>query len=153
MCPRLLYRWVVRLGFAVIALGMSVVACANEPMTTTSTMSAVTSMPPRVTTSSLLAGTTTSPAITPTTTIPIDIEVRGGEVIGVDHFDVATGTIFTIRVFSDVADELHVHGYDLFYELAPGVPVEVSFIADTPGIFEAELETSHILLFEIEVSG
>lgn len=153
MCPRFFYRWVVRLGFAVIALGMSVVACANEPMATTTTIPAVTSTTPQVTTSSLLPGTSTSPAVTSATTMPIDIEVRGGEIIGVDHFEVTTGSTFTIRVVSDVADELHVHGYDLFYELEPGVPVEVSFVADTPGVFEAELETTHIRLFEIEVSG
>ena len=27
------------------------------------------------------------------------------------------------------------------------------FVADTPGVFEAELETTHIRPFEIEVSG
>jgi heme/copper-type cytochrome/quinol oxidase subunit 2 len=57
-----------------------------------------------------------------------------------------------ITVLTDVADEIHIHGYDIRYDAQPGIPVEISFEADAPGIFEVELESNHLPLFEIQVS-
>ncbi len=65
--------------------------------------------------------------------------------------DVARGDEVTVIVTSEVADEVHVHGYDVYADLTPGVPTEFTFTADIPGIFEVELEGSHELLFELEV--
>ncbi len=39
-------------------------------------------------------------------------------------------------------DEFHLHGYDREMELKPGVPGELRFVADQPGVFEAELHQS-----------
>jgi hypothetical protein len=64
---------------------------------------------------------------------------------------VARGEAVLIVVTADANDEVHVHGYDLFADVAPGVPAEISFTADIPGIFEVELETSRLLLFELQV--
>lgn len=72
---------------------------------------------------------------------------------GPERFTVELGESFAVVVVSDTAGVLHVHGYDLFYELEPGEPVPVELVADVPGVFEVELETTHTLLFEIEVSG
>jgi hypothetical protein len=58
----------------------------------------------------------------------------------------------SVWVLSDIDDEIHVHGYDLYFEAMAGVPVEVALTADVPGIFEVELESSHIPLFELEVT-
>ena len=44
------------------------------------------------------------------------------------------------RVRSDVADHVHVHGYDLMQDVAPGKTITFSFPADITGIFEIELE-------------
>ncbi len=52
---------------------------------------------------------------------------------------------------ADVTDEVHVHGYDYYLDLTPGVAVELAFVADIPGIFEIELEGSGLLLFELVV--
>lgn len=62
------------------------------------------------------------------------------------------GAEATVRVVADIADEAHLHGYDLFVDLEPGVPAEIVFVADIPGVFELELEGSGLLLAEIEVS-
>ena len=43
-------------------------------------------------------------------------------------------------VRSDVADEVHVHGYDLMADVAPGKPVRIEFTANLTGRFEIELE-------------
>jgi heme/copper-type cytochrome/quinol oxidase subunit 2 len=44
------------------------------------------------------------------------------------------------RVRSDVADHVHVHGYDLMKDVEPGRTVTFSFPAEITGIFEIELE-------------
>ena len=72
--------------------------------------------------------------------------------IGPDRFDVTVGDDVSIWLLSDVVDEVHVHGYDLFFVAKPGVPVEIAFTADVPGIFEVEMESSHLLLFDLQVS-
>ncbi|MEI2701133.1 MAG: hypothetical protein V9E83_01885, partial [Baekduia sp.] len=46
------------------------------------------------------------------------------------------------RARSETADEVHVHGYDLEYELKPGVVRTVSFPATIEGIFEVELHAT-----------
>jgi hypothetical protein len=98
------------------------------------------------TTSSIAPSTTTSPP-------PIDVAITGTEVSGPDSFKVALGDTVDIWVVSDTADELHVHGYDVSHDLRPGVPLNLRFPADAPGIFEVELETAHIHLFDVEVLG
>jgi heme/copper-type cytochrome/quinol oxidase subunit 2 len=66
--------------------------------------------------------------------------------------EAAVGHTVEITVTSDVADELHIHGYDLFADLEPGVAVTLRFEADIPGIFEVELEGAHLAVFSLEVS-
>jgi hypothetical protein len=56
-----------------------------------------------------------------------------------------------IRVQSDHAEEVHVHGYDLSQEVAPGTAAVIDFTADAPGVFEVELEQAGLKLFELEV--
>lgn len=65
---------------------------------------------------------------------------------------IAVGEDVTIKVTSDVAEEVHVHGYDKMMDLEPGVENKVTFTADIPGLFEVELEDSGTLLLELEVS-
>jgi heme/copper-type cytochrome/quinol oxidase subunit 2 len=44
------------------------------------------------------------------------------------------------RVRSDVADHVHVHGYDLMKDVEPGKTITFTFPAEITGIFEIELE-------------
>ncbi|MEY2447539.1 MAG: hypothetical protein QOH79_1015 [Acidimicrobiaceae bacterium] len=98
-------------------------------------------------TSSSTASTATSPAAT-----LIEITVVGGQVAGgVKHVQVDVGRSVTIRITSDVAEELHVHGYDLKRDLTAGTAVELTFTADIPGVFEAELEHSGLQVAELQV--
>ncbi len=75
----------------------------------------------------------------------------GGKVSGDSRVTVKLGEQVTIRVVSDVAEEVHVHTYDLTVDLEPGVPGEVTFTADIPGVHEVELEDSHLHLTSLEV--
>jgi hypothetical protein len=117
-----------------------------EPSTTTTTEATTT-------TSTSLPSTTTTAAITTTTTQPIDVTFEGGVVTGPERVTAAIGDQVSTWVLSDVDAEIHVHGYDLFFDATAGVPVEVALTADVPGIFEVEVEGSHTLLFELEVTG
>jgi hypothetical protein len=56
-----------------------------------------------------------------------------------------------LTVTSDVADEVHIHGYDHTLQLQANEPATLEFIAHIPGTFEIELEDSHQLLAELEV--
>ena len=91
-------------------------------------------------------GATTSQATTPAPRAPAEprvptIRVRDGEVVGgVRELEVRAGEEVAFRVRSDVADEVHVHGYDLHRDVAPGRTATVRFDADLEGVFEVELE-------------
>ena len=56
-----------------------------------------------------------------------------------------------VQVEADRAEEVHVHGYDLKGDVAPGKPAVIDFTANVPGVFEVELEESGLKLFELQV--
>ncbi len=55
------------------------------------------------------------------------------------------------RVRSDVVEELHIHGYDRYVDLAPGRTTSVSFPASIEGIFEVELHGAGVPLASLRV--
>jgi hypothetical protein len=59
---------------------------------------------------------------------------------GVKKLRFEQGETVKFRVRVDVADHVHVHGYDLMKDVAPGETVTFSFPAEITGIFEIELE-------------
>ena len=83
----------------------------------------------------------------------IAVTVSGGQVTGdTGRVPVAAGERVTLVVTSDVADELHLHGYDLRTALTPGTPAELSFEATVPGVFEVELHDAGTVLLTLQVS-
>ena len=99
----------------------------------------------------------TSTPTAPTTTVepegpePVRITFEGGEVTGPRRPEFTVGDRVVLIVRSDVADHVHVHGYDLMEDVAPGAPARISFKADAPGRFEVELEDRHLPLTELIV--
>ena len=88
---------------------------------------------------------------TPTATT-VRIAVRGGRVVGgIRRLRVARGTRVTLVVGADVTDHVHLHGYDVMRDVAPGAPARLTFRATTPGRFEVELEDAGRQIAEIEV--
>jgi FtsP/CotA-like multicopper oxidase with cupredoxin domain len=70
------------------------------------------------------------------------IRVRGGSVVGgVQRVQATKGDTVRIVVTSDAPDEIHLHGYDVYEDVAPGKPARFVFRADIEGIFEIE---SHV---------
>jgi hypothetical protein len=80
------------------------------------------------------------------------IEVKGGEPVGgVQELSFEAGDEVRFRVESDVAEHVHVHGYNVIQDIAPGKPVTFEFPADVEGVFEVELEDSHVQIAELQV--
>lgn len=81
------------------------------------------------------------------------IVVRNGEPAdGVVELEYKKGDQIRFRVRSDVAEEVHVHGYDIFKEVEAGGSVGFDFAAEIDGVFEVELEASAVQLAELRVN-
>lgn len=93
---------------------------------------------------------TTAPLEDPT--VEISIGLYEGQVEGDEDVAVDLGTPVRIVVAADVADEVHVHGYDLFANVTPEADAVIEFTADIPGIFEVEMEAQGLELIRLEVS-
>lgn len=61
------------------------------------------------------------------------------------------GDTVTFQVKSDSDEEVHVHGYDLKYDIAAGETQTISFEATLTGIFEIEFEGSGTQIGELTV--
>jgi hypothetical protein len=55
------------------------------------------------------------------------------------------------RVRSDKPEEIHVHGYDVTYDIPTDRTVTVSFPAEITGIFEIEFHGSGELIGQLRV--
>ncbi|HET9675389.1 MAG TPA: hypothetical protein VFP31_11325 [Gaiellaceae bacterium] len=94
------------------------------------------------TTATETAGTTTEAATTAAPkAVQVVVRVRGGKPVdGIVRAQAKKGDPVVVIVGSDVSDEVHVHGYDLMADVAPGKPVRIRFDATLTGRFEIELE-------------
>lgn len=82
----------------------------------------------------------------------IELRFAGGSVVGgVSRHDVAVGSPVEVVVTSDVADEVHLHGYDKLVDVPAGGTATLSFVPDVPGVFEVELHGQQTLLAMLEV--
>lgn len=82
----------------------------------------------------------------------IEVTVAAGEVSGdTGRIPVPAGEQVTLGVTGDVADEIHLHGYDLTAALSPGTPAELVFDATVPGVFEVELHEAGTVLLTLQV--
>jgi hypothetical protein len=80
------------------------------------------------------------------------IEVRGGKPVGgVRKIDVKKGNRVRLVVASDVADEIHVHGYDFMKDVPAGGVVRFDFPATIDGAFVIELEKRGEQIAELKV--
>lgn len=106
---------------------------------------------------------TTQPATTqpPTSAVPtapsfagqvVDITVTGGKVTTAERrVEVKKGAQVRLQVTADVADEVHVHGYDKRVDVRPGAPSTLDFTATLSGRFEVELEKAGLKLIDLQV--
>jgi Cu/Zn superoxide dismutase len=80
------------------------------------------------------------------------VVIRNGEPVGgIEELEYDAGEQIRFEVTSDVADEVHVHGYDLMQKVAAGGTVSFDFPAEIEGIFEVELEGRKEQIAELRV--
>jgi hypothetical protein len=85
--------------------------------------------------------TETEPAPAPKPEIA-RIRIRGGAVAGgAARVQATEGETVRMVVSADAPDEIHLHGYDITRNAAPGRPARFRFKANIEGIFEIE---SHV---------
>ena len=127
---------------------LALCGCAGTDATSTSPpASAAGASSPEATEAS--AGSTT--ASTPAGR-RIEVSVAAGEVSGdTGRIPVPAGEQVTLVVTADVADEIHLHGYDLTAALSPGTPAELVFDATVPEVFEVELHEAGTVLLTLQV--
>ena len=82
----------------------------------------------------------------------VDVVVKGAKPEGgIKRVAVKQGDDVVLVVHSDVADEIHLHGYDLMRDVEAGGTAKITFVASVPGQFEAELEQRGVQIAEITV--
>jgi hypothetical protein len=131
------------LGAFALAAGFALASCGGDDETTS---------PSTETTATLT--TTTAPPPPPPPPTPTEVRVRvvgGAPQGGIVRKSVDQGDRVVVIVTSDVSDHVHVHGYDLFGDVAPGKRVRVAFRARIPGRFVIELEDRHAQIAELTV--
>jgi hypothetical protein len=127
--------------------------CTSDGSAESDGMAASTTSPSTVAlpTSPAPAATATETQSPPAGTV-IEVAFAGGKVSGdTGRVKVNVGDSITIKVSSDVPDEVHVHGYDVTQTVAAGETATLSFDATIPGVFEVELERVHKQLLSLQV--
>jgi hypothetical protein len=81
------------------------------------------------------------------------IVVKNGKPVGgIKELTYNKGEQILFKVESDVADEVHVHGYDIMKDVKAGGSVTFDFPATIEGVFEAELEGRKEQILELTVN-
>lgn len=130
----------------------------DEPAGATATTTATTTTQATTTTATEPPATTTPPPPATTTAPPepafdtVRVTVVGGRPQGgVQRATIEQGRDVVLVVRADVSDHIHLHGYDLMADVAPGAPARLRFTADVPGRFEVELEDRGIQIADLQV--
>ncbi|HET8672099.1 MAG TPA: hypothetical protein VFL87_00565 [Thermoleophilaceae bacterium] len=84
---------------------------------------------------------------------PVVIHVVNGQPQGgIQKITVNKGQRVRFKVVSDVADEIHVHGYNFHKDVEKGGSVSFSFRATIDGIFDIELESRSEQIASLQVN-
>jgi hypothetical protein len=146
------YRWLILAGaIAMLVVLFAVLRNGDDNEASTNTTPATTA----ATTGATTTVETTEPPATTAAEQPtvVRVVVRGGKVVGGPQVhDVPFQKKVTLIVRSNIADEVHVHGYNLMRDVAPGMPVRLTFVTTLSGRFEFELEDAHLRLGELSVA-
>jgi FtsP/CotA-like multicopper oxidase with cupredoxin domain len=80
------------------------------------------------------------------------INIQNGKAVsGSTLLKAHEGDEITLEIVSDRSDELHLHGYDLHADLAPGETTTLAFTATRTGRFGMEMHRSHTEVGALEV--
>lgn len=146
---------VVGLIFVVGADNSDAPSTANDAAaTTTETVTSAPTPAPGTTsggTSATGATPAPEPEAAPAPEVPT-VTVAGGKPDGgVQKLAFAKGDEVRFKVVSDVADEIHVHGFDLMKDVEAGGSVSFDFPARFDGKYEVELEGHGTQIASLEI--
>jgi FtsP/CotA-like multicopper oxidase with cupredoxin domain len=94
---------------------------------------------------------TTRPSA-PVTSKRIDVTVTGGKSMSPSTWTAHQNDSVIINITSDTDGEVHLHGYDIPFELTHSVLYTKMFTADKTGDFPIEWETTSTPLGDFKVS-
>jgi hypothetical protein len=134
---------VVLVALALLGAGVALASCGGDEETAPTTETTTT-------TTTTATTTTTEPEPSGPTVVRITV-VDGGPEGGIVRESVDRGDRVVLVVRSDVADHVHLHGYDVIRDVTPGRPVRLAFRATIPGRFEVELEERGVQIADITV--
>jgi len=133
-------------ALALLAGALLLAGCGGGSKSSSQTTTAATTAPVRTVT----AQPVTRPAEPKATVITIQIK-DGKPVGGITRVTVRKPQRVELVVHSDVADEVHLHGYDLHQDVEAGGTARIGFPATIQGVFEAELENRKLQILELTV--
>ena len=93
---------------------------------------------------------TTTTEVAKPTIVRITV-VDGAPQGGIVRKTVSKGDKVVLVVKSDVADEIHLHGYDKSTDVTAGGTARLPFTATLPGRFEVELESRGVQIADLTV--
>ena len=129
-----------RATVALLVASFALASCGGDDAGTTET---TTRTQPTIPTTTDTATTTTTTTTTTEVEQPTIVWVRvvgGAPRGGIVRKSVQKGDRVVLVVTSDVADHVHLHGYDIMQNVAAGGTARIRFRATLPGRFEVELE-------------
>jgi ABC-type Fe3+-hydroxamate transport system substrate-binding protein len=131
---------------ALLAGALLLAGCGGGSKSSSPTTTAATTAPVRTVT----AQPVTRPA--EPKAIVITIRIKDGKPVGgITRVTAKKPQRVELVVHSDVADEVHVHGYDLHQDVEAGGTARIGFPATIQGVFEAELENRKLQILELTV--
>ncbi|HET6623888.1 MAG TPA: hypothetical protein VFG70_05105 [Gaiellaceae bacterium] len=140
---------VLLVSAALLTGSLALASCGGDDEasgTTTETTTQTTSETTTTTTSQ----TTTEPEVEKPTVVRVTV-VGGAPQGGIVRATVDQGDRVRLVVTSDVADEIHLHCYDISRDVAAGGTVTLAFRATIPGRCEAELENRGVQIADITI--
>ena len=134
---------------AVVAVALFIVLSGSDDEEGTPTTVARTTE--QTTTEETTTQQTTTSTPKPKPEAPTITVEDGQPVGGVQELEFGEGDQMRFIVESNVEDEVHMHGYDVTEEVAPGQPARFELEASIPGVFELELHHAVTQIAEITV--
>lgn len=146
---------VLLVAAALLTGSLALASCGGDDdetsgTTTETTTTTATNSQTVTATETTTSETTTEPEVEKPTVVRVTV-VNGAPEGGIVRATVDQGDRVRLVVTSDVADEIHLHGYDVSRAVAAGGAVTLAFRATIPGRFEAELEERGVQIADITV--
>ena len=112
---------------------------------------------PVLTSPSAASSSAANPSAAPSPAAPavriITAAFTGGDiVVDSSRVETALGEQVVLRISSDVAEEVHVHGYDVYTDIPAGGAVDIPLTLTLPGSYEVELHNVGRPLFQLRTS-